>query len=185
MGLYTEILGSPAGTGAIDGSRLAQLTNAGQPQASSSGSSGINTTRLQQAVYYAQAYFATVTGIPYDDTTVNAAGPPLVVNQAHPIGISLVVAILYRWRGLPDEAQHTKAAWEQVTAELRVYMKSVGVGRYVAPGSDSVFTPSTPTGPQPILPDMDRLNLDRMAINDPGPWGSGGYSQGFALEFGL
>lgn len=164
MGLYTEIYGTGVGDGALSQQRLAQLTNYDSPQ---KVATNINTGQLQRAVFYAQAMFQNFTATLYDDVTVNAAGPPLVVNRCHPVGIALVIAWLYRFRGYPEEAQATKAAWEEALYELKAFTISVGGGTWGATTSDSVLQPSKPpAGSQPAFDDQA---LSRMVPNGPSP----------------
>lgn len=164
MSLYTEIYGTGVGDGALSQQRLAQLTNQDSP---SKVATSINTSRLQQAVFYAQATFQNLTATLYDDVTVNLLGPPLVVNRCHPVGIALVIAWLYRLRGFPEEAATTKAAWEEALYEVKAYMISAGGGSYGATTSDSQLQPSQQQSGS--LPAFDDQSLGRIVPNGPNP----------------
>ena len=137
MGLYNEIFGTGVGDGALSLARLVQLTNPDKSAAAATGN--VDTARLQRAVFYAQGTFFNLTAVLYDDVTVSSNGPPLVVNRCHAVGIPLVIAWLYRLRGLPEEAQITKAAWEEALYEVKAFMVSAGGGAYGPTTSDSVL----------------------------------------------
>lgn len=130
----------------------------------------INYVVLQQAVYDAQAHFQARTNYAFDDVTTNANTTPLTLNKCIWAGISVVIAYLYEYRGMPEEAQAGANAWKSADRRLEYVLHNYGDGAWAQPYSDSVFQPSV--GPT-RLPNFDTARFGNLDSQNPGP-GMGG-----------
>lgn len=179
--------------GILSTQRLKELTNPDTPQGTSTGP---NYSVLQSVVWQAQAFFFGETGVPYDDTTPSGPPPVVPTNQPAPVfppaggnvchwcGVGIVIAMLYDYRAQAFPQPEVDAAWKEARARLTRWKTQWGSVRWAAPGTDSTFTPSTQTGPQPILPSFDNERLSQSLPNSPQPfqgpagasfgWGPGG-----------
>lgn len=126
---------------------------------------GVNLNVLVDAVYDAQMYFQSQTGVVYDDTTAtNPAANPPTANTCHFVGVPLVVAHLYEFRAQPWPEAQIEKAWEVANNRLKAWVRNFGTGAFAPFQSNSQLTPSQQRG----VPDFDNLRVAPFVPRDPG-----------------
>lgn len=190
LGGNTALPASVISSGLISTQRLKELTNPDNPQ---NAAAGPNLAVLQSVVWEAQAFFYAETGVPYDDTTPAGPPPAIPTNQPQPVfppaggnvchytGVGIVIAMLYDYRAQAFPQAEVDAAWREARRRLERWRTQWGSVRWIAPGTDSNYTPTKPVS---TIPDMDASRLSRSLVADPRPTAQGGPGVGGSARSG-